>query len=81
MHPHNAEIAQLVEKYVKDAEAIGISSAVIKDIKDNVTYVNSVDDIALYDKDFWTEEIIAKRSEVMAALAWDNIISWLKPTN
>lgn len=77
----SAKTPEELEKYVNDAEAIGISSAVVKDIKDNVTYVNSVDDIALYDKDFWTEEIITKRSEVMAALAWDNIISWLKPTD
>lgn len=42
-----------------------------------VTIHPPVESIACYDGEHWNEEIIEKRSTVLAGLIWDNLFPWL----
>lgn len=68
-----------IRNYREKASEIGISGDLIDEIHEKSNYTSTVESIACYDGEHWNEEIIEKRSTVLAGLIWDNLFPWLDP--
>ena len=67
-----------LEIYLDKAQQVGISRETIKKIRGN-SYIHAVEEIGNYDGQYWTDDIIDQRSQLMASFVWDNLFPWLKP--